>query len=423
MAVLHENQPDHSSVKKRRADDQQNTPQQNSDHNIPDENTSAPTDKHSDQSKTEDNQIPRENFPDQSESRWPGPVSRDFPGEAYCISKTLNPKDVVSINPKLYISDLDYFILSRSLKILERKKFVVLDEGGRKYNMILSNQIHGEYVTHSISADWERFIKIHNLQAGDEISFYRVSDVNVSDDSSYILKYIRKYTDSKFIDAQSSIKSSDAGLSRKVKDDKKQPELKFDRYKSEFKVESDRAFFLVNKLPRNVPDPDFSIHHRGVMTREAYCLSKTLTSIEVVHKNPKLYFDPYEASVLVDHPYIGRYPLKKFSKPLIVFDGMGRKYNMNFSHCVSGGKIRSYSINTGWKSFLKKHNLKEGYQLTFYRFRQTGVRRGVYYYVLKYFRKPQDIVDQKDEYTLSMAKKNVESSEVGDNVLPVENIL
>ncbi|KAL6555660.1 hypothetical protein OROHE_007332 [Orobanche hederae] len=421
MAVLHENQPDHSSVKKRRADDQENTPQLNPDHNIPDENTIAPTHKHSDQSKTEDNQIPRENFPDQSERRLPGPGSRAFPGEAYCISKTLNPKDVVSINPKLYISALDYFILTRSLKILERKNLVVLDEGGRKYNMILSNQIHGEYVTHSISADWERFIKTHKLQAGDEISFYRVSDVNVSDDFSYILKYIRKYTDSKFIDAQSSTKSSDAGLSRKVKDDKKQPQLKFDRNKLAFKVENNRAVLLDNKLTKNVPDPDFSIHHRGVMTREAYCLSKTLTLIEVVHKNPKLYFDPYDASVLMDYPNIGRYPLKKFSKDLIVFDGTGRKYNMNLSHCVSGGEIRSYHIKKGWNLFLSEHNLKEGYQLTFYRFRQTSVRRDIY--VLKYFRKPQDIVDQEDKYTLSMAKKNVESPEVRDNVLRVENIL
>ncbi|KAL3649302.1 hypothetical protein CASFOL_005705 [Castilleja foliolosa] len=130
------------------------------------------------------------------------------------------------------------------------------------------------------------------------------------------------------------------------------------------------------------------------MTREAYFTSKTLTSIEVVQKNAKLYFDPYDASVLVDCPTIARYPLKKYSKNLVVFDKDNIEYIMNLSACVSGGEIRSYCINTGWPIFLKLHNLKEGDELTFYRFRETGCFKLKYYYVLKYFRKPPDVFDQ-----------------------------
>ncbi|KAL3649305.1 hypothetical protein CASFOL_005708 [Castilleja foliolosa] len=388
---LVENQPDRIPVTKRLVDDQTITPQQYSDPQNPEANTITPAQKPNDQSKVDDDQILLQKTPDQIEGKWPGSNFRVLPREAYWVSKTLNPKDVILTNAELHICAYDACILTRGYKIVEsppglyKTNLMVFDEGGIKYDMVLSSHVLGEHKRYSISGEWEKFVKAHNLQAGDKISFCRILDLNDSDDYAYILKYGRKCLDNKdIVDANNSIK----------------PSVIFDHRNGRFIVEYRRAASLENstlhKRKRNEIEigPGSSIHHLKTMTREAYCTSKTLTSIEVVQKDAKLYFDPYNASVLVDCPTITRYPLEKYSKNLLVFDKNNRKYFMNLSECVSGGEIRSYCINTGWPRFLRIHKLKEGDELMFYRFRKTGCFKLEYYYVLKYFRKPKDVFDQ-----------------------------
>ncbi|KAL3649303.1 hypothetical protein CASFOL_005706 [Castilleja foliolosa] len=139
---------------------------------------------------------------------------RVLPHEAYWVSKTLNPNDVILINAQLHISAYDACILTRDCKIVEsppglyETNLMVFDEGGIKYDMVLSSHVLGKDKSYSISGDCDKFVKAHNLQAGDTMSFCRIWDVNHLDDYAYILKYVRKCLDNKdiIVDANDSIK-------------------------------------------------------------------------------------------------------------------------------------------------------------------------------------------------------------------------
>ncbi|GER24669.1 AP2/B3-like transcriptional factor family protein [Striga asiatica] len=282
--------------------------------------------------------------------------------EAYCLSKTLTSVEVVRKKPRLYFDPYDASVLADCPNIGRHplmkcsKKLSVYDGENRRFLFNLRDCTSGGVIrSYCIDNDWKIFLRKHNLREGDVLTFYRFREAGVFKlKYYYVLKYFRKPLDV------------------------------VDRLKSN----EDRMEKIFDGQKRIVLGPDSS----------ASCFYKTLTSIEVVQKNPKLYFDPHDASVLTNCPEIGRRPLGQCSKWLSIFDGKNRKYKMNLQHCISGGEIRSFCISMGWKKFLRAHNLREGDVLTFYRFRvECGDSELRYYYVLKYFRKPPDVDRYKNE--------------------------
>ncbi|KAK4441009.1 hypothetical protein Salat_0435800 [Sesamum alatum] len=121
---------------------------------------------------------------------------------------------------------------------------------------------------------------------------------------------------------------------------------------------------------------------------DEYCLSTTLSRFEVIPHNPQLYLDVEDTSILLNWPELVDFLRVPFTLTLLVFDGNDRRYDMLLKQQVSGGRVK-YAISAGWGEFVRIHNLKAGDELTIYRIFDTRVC-DVYYYVLRYFRKPMD---------------------------------
>ncbi|KAL6555623.1 hypothetical protein OROHE_007295 [Orobanche hederae] len=281
---------------------------------------------------------------DQNENKAQGLVARVLPRESYCFARTLSSNEVNPINSELFLEETE----ARKLTDTPGSKILVaFDEGNRKYNLLFSRYMTWQFVRYSITGDWETFIVVHNLKAGDEISFFRFSDSSVCDGYYYILNYVRNSSSSK----------DDDDDGRQVEDTK-----------------MSKVFWGPGSRP---------------LPSSACCLSKTLTSGEVVRENSKLYFDSNDAIELTNFPEIILFPPGTFSKDLIVFDMEDRQYTMKLSHDMSGVRETSYCLNTGWSTFLVAHDLKEGHRIAFYRFFDTTVNAPDSYYVLKCFACPK----------------------------------
>ncbi|KAL6576802.1 hypothetical protein OROMI_011078 [Orobanche minor] len=389
--------------------------------------------------------------------------------EGLCLSKTLKSREVNTINPELYLDAneasilIDNPLIVNSPPLSYSMKFEVVDTDNKRYNMKLSHKIIGD-IGFSITADWERFVRVHNLKAGDEVSFYRnLKDTSVvSDDYHYILKYVRKSSD-----CGNDAQTSDVGR-RELKDKQRETEkaeLKDDKIAlenttiasiGEHKVEHDQiqrygpvlssrkmaysitaewdTFVRVHKLKAG---DDIFFHRINLealnasddycyilkyvrkfsdseddtrdtkevspcentadknkenmsgpgsrpLPREACCLSKTLTRISIL-ENGRLYFDAYDAMTLTDSPGIVEYPPGTYSKDLLVFDEDDRRYTMNLSNHISEGETR-FCLDMDWNTFCKTHDLKQGDRLMIYRVLDASVSEEAYY-VLKYSRK------------------------------------
>ncbi|KAI3461861.1 hypothetical protein Pfo_018524 [Paulownia fortunei] len=361
---------------------------------IPQENTGAASNKHK-ESKVDDDQVPLKKTYDQSEMQ----ESKYF----FTVDHQRLIEVLLYENYRLYLDPYDASILTNCPELIDyppcsyTKNILVFDGDDRRYDMVLSQYTSGGWIRYSLSADWNRFVRVHNLKAGDEITFYKNLDKSVSDDYYYILKYFRRPADRKGY-VQNRKKPSNVGK----KD-----------VKGNYKVED---------------------KHKGALPREAYCLSKILTSFEVIPENSKLYFDAYEAIILTDCPWILDDPPGTYSKNLVVFDGDDRRYNMLLTHYISGGKI-SYSLNTDWNRFVRTHNLKEGDEITFYRNFDRSISDD-YYHIIKYFRKPADLKgfapyrkkpsdagqkDFKGSYMVEDKQKESEQTQFKVDKIPQEN--
>ncbi|KAL6555627.1 hypothetical protein OROHE_007299 [Orobanche hederae] len=225
---------------------------------------------------------------------------------------------------------------------------LVFDEYDRVYNMLLSECSFGK-MAYSITAEWDTFVRVHKLKAGDDIFFHRINleALNASDDYCYILKYVRKFSDSE--------------------DDTRDTK------------EVSPCENTADKNKENMSGPG-----SRPLPREACCLSKTLTRISIL-ENGRLYFDAYDAMTLTDSPGIVEYPPGTYSKDLLVFDEDDRRYTMNLSNHISEGETR-FCLNMDWNTFCKTHDLKQGDRLMIYRVLDASVSEEAYY-VLKYSRK------------------------------------
>ncbi|GFQ00141.1 hypothetical protein PHJA_002158100 [Phtheirospermum japonicum] len=307
--------------------------------------------------------------------KWPGPKPSLFSCKPYCFSRILESYDVMPTNPELYIEAFQGHFLFDSP---ETKFFLVYDDEdkSKSYNMLFSHYVTWEFIRYSVSADWETFVSDHNLKAGDEISFYKFADKNVCDGYYYILKFAKKPSDGKDDDAaESSEKPSDD-----VAEDKRRK--------------------------KNLPGPG-----SRPMPTEACCLSKIITSQELVLENPKLYFNLQNAIDLTGCPDIVQHPRGTYSKDLYVFDKDDRQYTMKLSDCVSGGPETSYVLNTGWSTFLRTQGLKEGDRLVFYRFIEKSVYEEGYYYALRsepYVAETSPSSDVASDYRIVEAERKLE---------------
>ncbi|KAL8026825.1 hypothetical protein ABFX02_14G054600 [Erythranthe guttata] len=129
---------------------------------------------------------------------------------------------------------------------------------------------------------------------------------------------------------------------------------------------------------------------------EEECLSKTLTAYDVIKENATLQLDHVDALIISGDPNIKNQDPESYSKTMIVFDGINRKYAMVLSKVRSGGSIH-YQIGGGWGMFVRAHNLKAGDVVTFYEPDRDDDDEKNTMYVVKYFRKPADRNLKKNE--------------------------
>lgn len=123
--------------------------------------------------------------------------------QEYLLTKRLGSNEVIPGNAKLYIDAYEARMLTDTTQIADylpgsfSKNLVVFDGDNRRYDMLLAHHISGGLIGFSITGNWNRFVRTHNLEAGDEITFYRILDTSVSDDYYYVLRSRKKFTGSK----------------------------------------------------------------------------------------------------------------------------------------------------------------------------------------------------------------------------------
>ncbi|KAL6500015.1 hypothetical protein OROGR_027925 [Orobanche gracilis] len=301
---------------------------------------------------------------DQKEKKliWPAPSDDgdDDPVEEgqLCLSRILTSREADPTNPVFFIDAYEAYVLTDSAVFLEppspsySKTLTVFDDETRMYDMVLSYCVNADWAGYSITHDWDKFITVHSLKAGDEIFFYRQMNTVVSECFYYDLKYIRKGI-----------------IPLKVR--------------------------FVSSAP--APSEDKSPDHKRkpgpgsrVIPYDAICLSKTLSASEVVHHDgkPRLFLDAYEAGHLIGCPDIfHEYPLGTLLENLLVFDEDDRPYDMLLSHFKSdGGGELIYTVDDGWQRLVRIHGLEAGDEISFYRIRDETVHYEPYY-VIKFTRK------------------------------------
>ncbi|XP_020552239.1 uncharacterized protein LOC110012568 isoform X3 [Sesamum indicum] len=362
-------------------------------HEVEDTTVGTPQEKSSTDQPSDTRQEDDENAPDDQTETDLKPGSRAVTANEYCLSKTL-------------------------------VALLVFDGYDRRYNMLLKQEVGGGRIKYAISRGWGDFVRMHNLKAGDEITFYRFFDSRVSDVYFYVLRYFRKPMDRppcfrrnkstqddalrKLLYGSSSVEDKEKGLEKiEPKVDRNQVEsgrIEDDQVPVEknqqesAKVEDDQVPVEKNQQESakdegdQVPVENTSdqterkVQGPGsrVLTSEEYCMEKTLTTYEVI-EDAKLYLDAYEASELTAFPEIVNYPPGTYSKTLLVYDKDDRRYDMQLKHHISRGTI-GYAINSGWNSFIRTHDLEAGDVVTFYRVQDESVSDD-YYHVIRYTRK------------------------------------
>ncbi|KAL6555661.1 hypothetical protein OROHE_007333 [Orobanche hederae] len=305
---------------------------------------------------------------DQKEKNVIGPAPSDD-GHGYddpeedgqlCFSRILTSRETDPTNPVLFIDAYEAYVLTGSPVFLEppsasySKTLIVFDDETRMYDMVLSYCVNADWAGYSITHDWDKFIRVHSLKAGDEIFFHRKMNTVVSEYFYYDLKYIRKGI-----------------IPLKV------------RFVSSAPPPTE------DKSPdgKRKPGPG-----SRVVPYDGICLSKTLSASEVVHHHdgkPRLYLDAYEAGHLIGCPDIfHKYPLGTLLENLLVFDEDDRPYDMLLSHFKrdDGGGELIYTVDDGWQRFVRIHGLEAGDEISFYRIPDETVHYEPYY-VIKYTRK------------------------------------
>lgn len=185
---------------------------------------------------------------------------RVLSNDDYCLSKTLTSLEVVPENPMLYLDVYEASILTDSPELLDcipamlSKTLLVVDKDDTQYDMLLSPHAKGEWVGYSLSEDWEVYLLIHKLKAGDEITFYRILDTNVWDEHYYILSYSRKTSDCNDCGSNET-NPSDAG-----KEDFKMKDKNKELDKSEIKmIPQEKASVLCNRNQKSEVKDDQTV--------------------------------------------------------------------------------------------------------------------------------------------------------------------
>ncbi|KAL6499978.1 hypothetical protein OROGR_027888 [Orobanche gracilis] len=346
----------------------------------------------------------RSDDPDQSERQLPGPKPRFSylllgPKESEYIPKTLNSREANGISPLLCFNDtyeacvlLDCpGLIDSSPPVPYTMNFSVFDKDGNgMYNMKLAQNSIGGSIELAFDAEWGRYVKDYNLKAGDEISFDKNLDTNISDDFYYILKYVRNQSDG--YHAECSKRTNDGAEGSKTPsggaEGSKKPsdQSGLERNKPMFRV-------IYHQIQLANSDSQEQQNVQGPGSRdfplEASCLSKTLTLLEAARGH--LYFDLYDAIILTGCPKIAEVGPGECSVKFLIFDGEDRRYDMTLEHFMHRGGILRYVL-VGCEAFLGNHVLRQGDQVTFYKFLDRNVSIG-YYFVLKYVTKQPAEVD------------------------------
>ncbi|KAL6544132.1 hypothetical protein OROGR_010629 [Orobanche gracilis] len=125
--------------------------------------------------------------------------------------------------------------------------------------------------------------------------------------------------------------------------------------------------------------------------KESEYIPRTLDSREANGIIPLLCLnDTYEASVLLDCPgLLDSGPSVPYTMIFPVFDeDKNGMYNMKLSRNSIGGSIE-LAFDSEWGRYVKDHNLKAGYEISFDKNLDTNISDD-FYYILKYVRNPSD---------------------------------
>ncbi|XP_051141060.1 uncharacterized protein LOC127258305 [Andrographis paniculata] len=121
------------------------------------------------------------------------------------------------------------------------------------------------------------------------------------------------------------------------------------------------------------------------------CVKKTLTANDVISVGASLRLTESDAVALtgVDDPNASSFT---WFKPMpVVFDSNDTQYDMVMMRRLGNDGSSSYSITTGWDSFLEHNRLRAGDEINFYKTVDERVSDQPYL-VIKYFRRPRSPV-------------------------------
>ncbi|XP_020552238.1 uncharacterized protein LOC110012568 isoform X2 [Sesamum indicum] len=189
---------DRNQVESGRIEDDQVPVEKNQQESAKVEDDQVPVEKNQQESaKDEGDQVPVENTSDQTERKVQGPGSRVLTSEEYCMEKTLTTYEVIE-DAKLYLDAYEASELTAFPEIVNyppgtySKTLLVYDKDDRRYDMQLKHHISRGTIGYAINSGWNSFIRTHDLEAGDVVTFYRVQDESVSDDYYHVIRYTRK---------------------------------------------------------------------------------------------------------------------------------------------------------------------------------------------------------------------------------------